>query len=154
GLRTYGMGVAVGDYDNDGYLDLLITAFGPVTLLHNNRDGTFTDVTKQAGLDNARWSTSAAFVDYDRDGFLDLFIANYVDFTVSDNQVCTDAVGARDYCGPRAYHPVPARLYHNEGNGRFVDATDSAGISKAYGAGLGVATGDYNGDGWIDLYVA
>jgi hypothetical protein len=154
GLRAYGMGAAVGDYDNDGYLDLFVTAFGPVTLYHNNGDGTFTDATKRAGITNARWSTSAAFVDYDRDGNLDLFVANYVDFTVAANQLCTDSVGARDYCGPRAYHPVVARLYHNNGNGTFTDVTDAAGISKAYGAGLGVATGDYNGDGWPDLYVA
>jgi hypothetical protein len=154
GLRAYGMGVAVGDYDNDGYLDLFVTAFGPDTLYHNNGDGTFTDVTKQAGVSDAYWSTSAAFVDYDRDGKLDLFVANYVDFTTAANQLCSDPVGARDYCGPRAYHPVSDRLYRNEGNGRFTDVTEAAGISKADGAGLGVATGDYNGDGWIDLYVA
>jgi enediyne biosynthesis protein E4 len=154
GLRAYGMGAAVGDYDNDGNLDLFVTAFGPATLYHNNGDGTFTDVTKRAGITNAQWSTSAAFVDYDRDGNLDLFVANYVDFTVAANQLCTDSVGARDYCGPRAYHPVVARLYHNNGNGTFTDVTEAAGISKAYGAGLGVATGDYNGDGWPDLYVA
>jgi enediyne biosynthesis protein E4 len=154
GLRAYGMGAAVGDYDNDGNLDLLVTAFGPVTLYHNNGNGTFTDATERAGIRNAQWSTSAAFVDYDRDGNLDLFIANYVDFAVTANQLCTDAVGARDYCGPRAYHPVAARLYRNNGNGTFTDATESAGISKAYGAGLGVATGDYNADGWPDLYIA
>jgi len=154
GLRAYGMGAAVGDYDNDGYLDLFVTAFGPPTLYHNNGNGTFTDVTKRAGITNPQWSTSAAFIDYDRDGNLDLFVANYVDFTVAANQLCTDAVGARDYCGPRAYHPLVARLYHNNGDGTFSDVTDTAGISKTYGAGLGVATGDYNGDGWPDLYVA
>ena len=154
GLRAYGMGAAVGDYDNDGYLDLFVTSFGPDTLYHNNGDGTFTDVTKQAGVSDANWSTSAAFVDYDRDGRLDLFVANYVDFTIAANQVCSDAVGARDYCGPRAYHPVPDRLYHNEGNGHFANATERAGVNKADGAGLGVAIGDYDGDGWIDLYVA
>jgi hypothetical protein len=154
GLRAYGMGVAVGDYDGDGHLDLFVTAFGPDTLYHNNGDGTFTDATRQAGVSDAYWSTSAAFVDYDRDGRLDLFVANYVDFTIAANQWCSDPVGARDYCGPRAYRPVADRLYHNEGNGRFADLSEAAGISKADGAGLGVATGDYNGDGWIDLYVA
>jgi enediyne biosynthesis protein E4 len=153
-LRAYGMGVAVGDYDNDGYLDLFVTSFGPETLFHNNGDGTFTDVTAQAGVSDMLWSASAAFVDYDRDGDLDLFVANYLDFSVAGNKQCHDAVGARDYCSPRAYHPVPDRLYRNEGNGRFSDVTDSAGISKADGAGLGVAVGDYDGDGWLDLYVA
>jgi enediyne biosynthesis protein E4 len=153
-LRTYGMGAAVGDYDNDGYLDLFVTGVGGATLFHNNGDGTFTDVTAKAGLTDSLWSTSAAFVDYDRDGRLDLFVAHYLDFSIASNKVCHDAVGARDYCSPRAYTPVPAKLFHNDGNGRFSDATEAAGISKAYGAGLGVATGDYNEDGWPDLYVA
>jgi hypothetical protein len=152
--RAYGMGVAVGDYDNDGDLDLLVTSFGPETLYRNNGDGTFSDVTREAGVSDELWSTSAAFVDHDRDGDLDLFVANYLDFTLADNKVCHDALGARDYCSPRAYRPVPDRFYRNDGNGRFADATESSGISKADGAGLGVATGDYNGDGWPDLYVA
>jgi hypothetical protein len=153
-LRTYGMGAAVGDYDNDGNLDLFVTGFGAATLAHNNGDGTFTDVTSKAGVADTLWSTSAAFLDYDRDGFLDLFVAHYLDFSVAGNKVCHDAVGARDYCSPRAYQPVPSRLYHNDGNGHFTDVTDRAGLRKAYGAGLGVATGDYNEDGWLDLYVA
>ena len=152
--HAYGMGVAVGDYDNDGDLDLLVTCFGPETLYRNNGDGTFTDVTRDAGIGDDQWSTSAAFVDVDRDGDLDLFVANYVDFTIAGNKQCADAVGVRDYCGPRAYKPVRDRFYRNEGNGHFVDATEASGISKADGAGLGVATGDYNNDGWIDLYVA
>jgi hypothetical protein len=154
GVRGYGMGVTTGDYDNDGFLDLFITSFGAVTLLHNNGDGTFTDVTKQSGVSDPQWSTSAAFVDYDRDGDLDLFVANYVDFTLAGNKLCNDSVGARDYCSPRAFRPVPSRLFRNEGNGRFTDVTERAGITKAYGAGLGVSVGDYNGDGWLDLYVA
>ncbi len=154
GLRAYGMGAAVADYDNDGDQDLLVTAFGPETLFRNNGDGTFTDVTAQAGVSDPFWSTSAAFADYDRDGDLDLFVANYLDFTVAGNKVCRDAVGARDYCSPRSYRPVPDRLYRNDGNGRFTDATGASGVSKADGAGLGVAAGDYNGDGWIDFYVA
>ena len=153
-VRGYGMGAAVGDYDNDGYLDLFVTGFGATTLLHNNGNGTFTDVTNQAGVSDMLWSTSAAFVDYDRDGFLDLFVARYVDFTVAANKQCTDSVGARDYCGPRSYRPVPDRLFRNDGHGRFVDVTERAGIAKADGAGLGVSVGDYNGDGWPDLYVA
>ncbi len=151
GVRGYGMGAAVGDYDNDGYLDLFVTAFGPATLLHNNGDGTFTDVTSQAGVSDTQWSTSAAFVDYDRDGDLDLFVAHYVDFTLAGNKLCNDAAGARDYCSPRAFRPVPDRLFRNDGHGRFTDVTAAVGIDKAYGAGLGVASGDYNRDGWPDL---
>ena len=154
GLTAYGMGAAVGDYDNDGDLDLFVTSFGPETLFRNNGDGTFTDVTAAAGVSDPLWSTSATFVDYDRDGDLDLFVANYVDFTIAGNKSCTDALGGRDYCGPRAYRPVPDRLYRNEGNGRFTNVTDAAGISRADGAGLGVAAADYNGDGWPDIYVA
>jgi hypothetical protein len=154
-LRAYGMGVAVGDYDNDGWLDFFVTSFGRNVLYHNNRDGTFSDVTHQAGVGGGgEWSTSAAFVDYNRDGYLDLFVANYLDFTVAGNKVCYDPAGARDYCSPRVYRPVPDRLYRNDGNGVFTDVTEIAGISKAVGAGLGVSVGDYDGDGWLDLYVA
>jgi enediyne biosynthesis protein E4 len=154
GVRGYGMGVAVGDYDNDGYLDVFVTAFGPSTLLHNNGDGTFTDVTRQAGVGDAQWGSSAAFVDYDRNGTLDLFVAHYVDFTIAGNKLCNDSAGARDYCSPRAFRPMPARLWRNDGSGHFTDASAPAGIDKAFGAGLGVAVGDYNGDGWPDIYVA
>jgi len=156
GLTTaiYGMGAAVGDYDNDGNLDLLITGFGGLALFHNNGDGTFADVTSRAGVADTLWSTSAAFVDYDRDGDLDLFVAHYLDFSIAGNKVCRDALGARDYCSPRAYQPVPSRLYRNDGGARFTDVSEAAGVRKAYGAGLGVATGDYNEDGWLDLFVA
>jgi len=154
GLRAYGMGAAVGDYDNDGDLDLFVTAFGPDTLYRNNGDGTFTDVTAAAGVSDDLWSASAAFVDYDRDGDLDLFVGNYLDFTLAANKACTDSVGAPDYCGPRLYQPVPNRLYRNDGGGRFTNVTEPAGLTKAYGAALGVSAGDYNNDGWLDLYVA
>jgi enediyne biosynthesis protein E4 len=154
GWRAYGMGTAVADYDNDGDLDLFLTSFGPDALYRNNGDGTFTDVTAAAGVSDPLWSTSAAFLDYDRDGDLDLFVANYLDFAVTDNKICSDALGARDYCGPRAYRPVPDRLYRNDGQGRFTNVTEAAGIARADGPGLGVSAGDYNGDGWLDLYVA
>jgi enediyne biosynthesis protein E4 len=156
GRERYGMGTAVADYDNDGDLDLFVTAYGPDTLYRNNSNGTFTDVTSAGGLKKAGWiwSSSAAFLDYDRDGDLDLFVANYLDFTPATNKLCYDSVGARDYCSPHAYRPVPDRLFRNEGNGTFADVSDASGITRADGAGLGVSTGDYDGDGWLDLYVA
>jgi len=150
----YGMGAAVGDYDNDGHPDLYVTEFGHNHLYHNNGDGTFTDVTRRAGVDDERWSTSAAFVDYDRDGFLDLFVLNYVDFTVKGNKRCYSPTGELDYCTPVMYNPVTARLFHNERNGTFRDVTGSSGIGAALGPGLGVACDDLNQDGWTDIYVA
>jgi enediyne biosynthesis protein E4 len=151
--RTYGMGAAVGDYDNDGDPDLYITSFGSNVLYRNNGNGTFSDVTKEAGVDDTRWSSSASFVDYDRDGRLDLFVANYVDFTVATNKKCHSPWGSFDYCGPQSYKGEPASLFHNEGNGRFRDVSTRAGVTKP-GPGLGVVTGDWNRDGWTDIYVA
>jgi enediyne biosynthesis protein E4 len=154
GQVGHGMGVAVGDYDNDGRPDLYVTRFGSNSLYHNNGDGTFSDVTRAAGVDDPRWSTSASWCDYDRDGRLDLFVANYIDFTVAGNKACFDPLGARDYCSPSRYHPVPARLFHNEGGGRFTDRSEAAGITRAFGPGLGVVCADLDGDGWPDFYVA
>jgi enediyne biosynthesis protein E4 len=154
GLRAHGMGVAVGDVDNDGFQDLYVTAVGPNVLYRNRGDGTFEDITARAGVDDPRWSSSAAFLDYDRDGDLDLFVVNYVDFTVAGNKMCIDNAGARDHCPPGAYKPVPPRLFRNDGGLVFTNATESSGVARAYGAGLGVAVGDFDADGWPDVYVA
>ena len=154
GDQGFAMGAAVGDYDNDGDWDLYVTNFGPNILYRNNGDGTFTDVTSQAGVDDQRWSSSAAFLDYDLDGDLDLFVANYVDFTIRGNKACYNPLGERDYCSPESYQPMPDRLFRNEGNGKFSNVTEAAGIAAAFGKGLGVVCADYNADGWIDIYVA
>jgi hypothetical protein len=150
------MGVAVGDYNNDGCVDVFITHFGaPSQLFRNNCDGTFTDVTKSAGVGGSgNWGASATFFDYDRDGLLDLYVTNYVDYQVKNNQKCFASTSARDYCAPSAYKPVPGILYHNRGDGTFEDVSVKSGITKAFGAGLGVMGIDLNGDGWPDLYVA
>ena len=148
----YGMGVAVGDFDNDGFPDLYLTNFGPNQLYHNNGDGTFADVTT-LGLDDERWSASAAFCDYDRDGDLDLVVVNYIDFHITGNKQCYGRTGARDYCTPKAYNSVPDRLLRND-DGKFVDVTEAAGLTAAHGNGLGVVCADFDGDGWLDIYVA
>jgi enediyne biosynthesis protein E4 len=152
----YGMGVAAGDYDNDGDPDLYLTNYGANRLYRNDGGGQFTDVTRAAGahLDDPRWSTSASFSDYDADGDLDLFVVNYVDFMVAGSKVCSDPAGARDYCGPLQFRPVPDRLFRNDGNGTFSDVSEPSGIARAYGSGLGVASADFNGDGRLDFYVA
>lgn len=150
----YGMGVAAGDVNDDGWTDLYVTNLGPNQLLLNNGDGTFRDTTEQSGADDPRWSTSAAFLDYDRDGRLDLFVTNYVNFKVSSHRTCYAKSSALDYCGPDAYDPTPDRLFRNKGGGAFEEVTSAAGVHKAFGAGLGVVTADFNQDGWIDIYVA
>ncbi len=150
----YGMGVAAGDFDNDGHVDLYVTNLGSNILWRNRGDGTFEDVTKKAGVDDSRWSTCAAFVDYDRDGDLDLFVANYVDFESNPKRECYANSSARDFCGPDAYDPVPDRLFRNRGDGTFEDVTVAAGIHKEFGAGFGVVAADFNQDGLIDIYVA
>jgi hypothetical protein len=152
GHAGYGMGAATGDYDNDGDEDLFVTSFGANVLYRNEGDGTFRDVTSP-GLDDPRWSTSASFLDYDGDGDLDLFFTNYVDFSLRNNKACFDPTGARDYCAPTVYRPVPDRLFRNE-SGKFVDVSQAAGLGRAYGNGLGVTCADFNGDGRIDIYVA
>ena len=150
----YGMGVAVSDFDRDGWLDLYITNFGPNQLWRNNGDGTFSDVTQRSGSDDSRWSVSAAFVDYDLDGWQDLYIANYIDFTYKNHKVCPTKYGTDDYCGPSAYQDSPDRLLRNTGDGRFEDVTLAAGIQGQFGAGLGVVAADFDGDHWPDVYVA
>jgi len=150
----YGMGVTVGDYNNDGHPDLYVTSFGSNILYRNNGNGTFTDVTREAGVESGGWSASASFLDYDRDGYLDLYVTRYLDFTIRGNKECFNAAGERDYCTPNAYKPLTHRLFRNRGNGTFEDVTQSAGIGAAVGPGLGVAAADFNGDGWPDVYVA
>ncbi len=153
--RAYGMGVAAGDVDNDGRVDLYRTALGPNQLFRNDGDGTFTDVTGQAGVGDPRWSVSASFADLDRDGWLDLFVGNYLDHRLDAPQPeCFTRTGERDYCGPSAFVSVPDRLYRNRGDGTFVDVTSAAGVAREHGAALGVAAFDADGDGWTDVYVA
>ena len=152
----FGMGVAVGDYDNDGFPDILVLGYGRCILYHNNGDGTFTDVTAHAGVENSgRWASSAAWFDYDNDGRLDLVIANYVDWSPERNFYCGDrGPGMRSYCHPDDFHGQPPTLFHNNGDGTFSDVSKSSGIGQKGGNGLGVVTFDYDNDGWQDIFIA
>lgn len=154
----WGMGVCVGDYNNDGWDDVYVTCLGPDHLFKNNGNGTFTDVTAAAGVSDPRWSTGAAFVDYDNDGYLDLFVSNYVDFDVnnlpSNERPCLYR-GIEVQCGPRGLRGAGDALYHNNGNGTFTDVSARAGVSDPNGYyGLGVVCSDFDGDGWVDIFVA
>jgi hypothetical protein len=162
----YGMGVATGDFNNDGCVDLYLTNLGPNQMFRNNCDGTFTDVSasfithpsvaQQAGAVRAlpEWSVSAAFFDFDRDGWLDLFVGHYLDYRVEGNTPCFSPSGRPDYCSPNVYRPQVSHLYHNNRDGTFTDVSLASGLSREFGPALGVVAADFNGDGWIDLYVA
>jgi hypothetical protein len=151
-IEVFGMGVAVGDYDNDGYDDLFVTAMGQSHLFHNNGNGTFTDVTQKAGLLGPKeFSTSAAWVDYDRDGKLDLVVANYVQWSIEEDLYCTLDGKSKSYCTPESYKGVSVRLWHNRGDGTFEDVTKKAGLGDPTSKTLGIAILDYDNDGWPDL---
>ena len=151
-VEMFGMGVAVGDYDNDGYDDLFVTALGQSRLFHNNGNGTFTDVTQKAGLLGPKeFSTSAAWVDYDRDGKLDLVVGNYVQWSLEGDLYCTLDGKSKSYCTPESYKGASVQLWHNRGDGTFEDVTKKAGLWEPTSKTLGIAILDYDNDGWPDL---
>jgi hypothetical protein len=152
---SFGMGVAVGDFNNDGFPDILVTAYGRPTLYRNNGDGTFADVTEKAGLSGPAWSTSAVWFDYDNDGLLDLFLCSFVRYGPSDRFGCGDnKLGRKYYCIPRVFKPTPSLLYRNNGDGTFKLVSGGTEIEKALGKALGVVATDINNDGRMDLFVA
>src|SRR5437868_3875471 len=152
--RGYGQGVAVGDYDGDGFPDMYVTQYGRSILYHNNGDGTFTDVTEKAGVAAPGWASSAVWFDYDNDGRLDLFVCQFVEFSKSKNLPCTSYNNKPGYCVPRLYRPTPSWLFHNNGDGTFTDVSKSSGIGKYLGKAWGVVATDLNNDGKMDLFVA
>ncbi len=155
GDRGYGMGVAAGDYDNDGDIDLYVTNLGANVLLQNDGAGRFTDVTAQAGVGDPGWGTAATFLDLDADADLDLFVVNYINWAPEIEQDCYGKAFVATYCGPTAYDvPAMDRLYRNNGDGTFTDITLDAGINVAFGNGLGVVGADFNDDGLMDVFVA
>src|SRR5688572_8959666 len=154
GLSFYGMGVATGDYDNDGCVDLLVTSLDGNRLMHNDCLGVFTDVSMSSGIRHPGWTVSAAFVDFDRDGWLDLFVGHYLNWDLPLNTPCYGSSGRRVYCAPQVYRAQQSRLYRNNSNGTFADVTVAAGLATQFGPALGVSTADFDGDGWVDIYVA
>ena len=152
GDTGYGGGCAVGDYDNDGNLDVYVTNFGTNVLYRNNGDSTFTDVTQHAGVGDKRWSLGCAFADYDNDGFVDLYVTNYIDFHFETHTNCTQK-GVAAYCPPESFEGAPDTLYRNNGDGTFTDVTTIAGVYNEGGKGMGVVFGDYDNDGDADCYV-
>ena len=151
--QGYGFSCAIGDYNNDGFLDLYVANYGPNVLYHNNGDGTFTDTTKVAGVGNSRWSVAAAFADYDNDGDIDLFVANYVEYRLENNPVCSRS-GVRLYCNPEVFTGSPSILYHNNGDGTFSDYTQKANLFNSNDKAMGICWCDYDNDGDSDLFVA
>lgn len=155
GTGAYGMGVAVGDYDNDGFQDLYVTYYGPNLLYRNNGDGTFRDVTARADVAGGSWSSSAGFFDYDRDGDLDLYVVNYLDYDLRENRYCgRQEPGYRSYCDPWTFDGALDQLYRNNGDGTFTEVSRQAGIANPGGKGLGVTFADLDQDGHVDIYVA
>jgi hypothetical protein len=152
---TFGMGVAAGDYDADGWVDLYVTSYGRNILYHNNGNSTFTDVADKAGVAAPGWSTCAVWFDYDNDGKLDLFVSSFVVYEKSLNILCTDeTLSRRYYCVPRLFKPRPSYLFHNDGNGKFTDMSKQSGIADSPGKSFGAVATDVNNDGWLDLFVA
>ena len=150
----YGMGVATGDFDNDGWVDLYVTNYRGDQLWFNNGDGTFSNVTQNSELGQPDWSVSAAVLDYDRDGRLDIYVGQYVEFSVENQKSCFGPTSAKDYCGPVVYPAIPDRLYRNQGQGVFKDVSNHTRVTKVFGPALGVIAADFNNDFWTDVYVA